>query len=91
MGVVQDIRKGLRHGVGGMGLYAGAASGRGLGMGLYAGGMIGEGSLLKDIGKRFVNQSRAIVGTGHPGLSSQNEDANFLMSNQFPPAYQRRK
>ena len=91
MGVVQDIRKGLRHGIGGMGLYAGAASGRGLGMGLYAGGMIGEGSLLKDIGKKFVNQSRAIVGTGHPSLLSQNLDANFLMSNQFPPAYQRRK
>ena len=91
MGVVQDIRKGLRHGIGGMGLYAGAASGRGLGMGLYAGGMIGESSLLKDIGKRFVNQSRAIIGTGHPGLLSQNLDANFLMSNQMPPAYQRRK
>jgi hypothetical protein len=92
-GLMQDIRKTLRQnkGLGGMGLYAGAPSGRGIGMGLYAGGMIGEGSLLKDIGKRFVNQSRAIVGTGHPSLESQNLDANFLRSNQYPPAYQRRK
>lgn len=91
-GLMQDIRKTLRQnkGLGGMGLYAGAPSGRGIGMGLYAGGMCG-GSLLKDVGKRFVNQSRAIIGTGHPGLDSQNLDANFLMSNQMPPAYQRRK
>lgn len=91
-GMIQDIRKGLRKGaVGGVGLYAGAASGRGIGMGLYAGGAMCGGSLLKDVGKKFVNQSRAIVGTGHAALESQNLDANFLMSNQFPPAYQRRK
>jgi hypothetical protein len=90
-GLIQDIRKSLHRGIGGVGLYAGAASGRGLGMGLYAGGMCGEGSLLKDIGKRFVNQSRAIVGTGHAALESQNLDANFLRSNEMPPMYQRRK
>ena len=91
-GIMQDIRKGLKKGaLGGVGLYAGAASGRGIGMGLYAGGMCGSGSLLKDVGKRFVNQSRAIVGTGHPALESQNLDANFLRSNQMPPSYQRRK
>ena len=89
-GLIQDIRKSLHRGIGGVGLYAGAASGRGLGMGIYAGGMCGEGSLLKDIGKRFVNQSRAIVGTGHPALASQNLDANFLRSNQMPPMYQRK-
>lgn len=90
-GMMQDIRKGLKRGaLGGVGLYAGAASGRGIGMGLYAGGaMCGSG--LSDIGKRFVNQSRKMVGAGHPSLLSQNEDANFLMSNQFPPAYQRKK
>jgi len=89
-GMIQDIRKGLKRGaLGGVGLYAGAASGRGLGMGLYAGGMCGSG--LSDIGKRFVNQSRKMVGAGHPSLESQNLDANFLMSNQFPPAYQHRK
>lgn len=85
--------------MGGVGLYAGGPSGRGIGMGLYAGGMCGmcgmcgEGfkSQLKDIGKKFVNQSRNIVGSGHPAIESQNLDANFLMSNQMPPAYQRRK
>ena len=82
--------------VGGMGLYAGAA-GRGLGMGLYAGsgmgGMQGEGfkSQLQDIGKKFVNSGRKMVGMGHPAMESQALDANFLMSNQMPPAYQRRK
>jgi len=90
-GMIQDIRKGLRKGaLGGVGLYAGAASGRGLGMGLYAGGAM-YGSGLSDIGKRFVNQSRKMVGAGHPALESQNLDANFLRSNQMPPAYQRRK
>ena len=88
-GMIQDIRKGLRKGVGGVGLYAGAASGRGIGTGLYTGA--GISSQLKDIGKKFVNQSRNIVGTGHPALESQNLDANFLMSNQMPPSYQRRK
>lgn len=79
--------------VAGMGLYAGASSGRGIGMGLYAGGcMCGEGfkNDLHDVGKRYVNSGRKLVGTGHPATSSQNLDANFLMSNQMPPAYQRR-
>jgi len=83
----------MRRKYGGIGLYAGAASGRGFGMGLYAGGaMYGGGfsSSLKDIGKKFVNQSRAIVGTGHPALESQNLDANFAFRNQMPPAYQRK-
>lgn len=96
-GVIQDIRKSLRRPLGGMGLYAGAPSGRGIGMGVYAGGccdcMCGSGfkSQLRDVGKKFINQSRSIVGTGHPALLSQNADANFLMSNQFPPSYQKRK
>ena len=84
--------------MGGVGLYAGAPSGRGIGMGLYAGGMCGqcmcgEGirSSLRDVGKKFVNMSRKMVGTGHPALESQPLDANFLMGNQMPPAYQRRK
>jgi hypothetical protein len=90
-GLIQDIRKSLRR-VGGVGLYAGAASGRGIGMGLYAGGMCGEGikSALHDGSKKFVNQARSIIGSGHPALSSNNLDANFLASNQLPPAYQRR-
>jgi hypothetical protein len=57
-------------------------------MGLYAGGMCGSG--LSDIGKRFVNQSRKVVGAGHPALESQNLDANFAFRNQMPPAYQRK-
>lgn len=81
--------------MGGVGLYAGAA-GRGLGMGLYSGGccdMMGEGikSRLQDIGKKYVNSGRSMVGMGHPALDSQALDANFLMGNQMPPAYQRRK
>lgn len=83
--------------MGGVGLYAGAA-GRGLGMGLYSGygmsgSMMGEGlkSSLRDIGKKFVNSGRSMVGMGHPALESQALDANFLMGNQMPPAYQRRK
>jgi len=99
-GVIQDIRKTLRTrgDIGGMGLYAGASSGRGLGMGLYAGGcmggcMGGEGfkTDLRDMGKRFVNSGRKMVGTGHPSLESQNLDANFFMQNQYPPSYQRRR
>jgi len=91
-GLIQDIRKSLRKGIGGVGLYAGAASGRGIGMGLYSGGMCGEGikSALHDGSKKFVNQARSIIGTGHPALLSNNLDANFLASNQLPPAYQRR-
>jgi len=74
--------------VSGMGLYAGA-SGRGIGMGMYSGGNIQ--SSLRDMGKRYVNQSRSIVGMGHVALESQAESANFLSHNQFPPAYQRMK
>lgn len=77
--------------MGGMGLYAGT-SGRGLGMGLYAGGsMYGCGftSTLRDMGKKYVNQSRSMVGAGHPALESQHQDANFLSRNQMPPAWQR--
>lgn len=103
-GLIQDIRKSLHRGasgfggagtiyatkgqVGGVGLYAGAASGRGLGMGLYAGGMCGSG--LMDIGKKYVNTARKLVGAGHPALESQNLDANFAFRNQMPPAYQRK-
>ncbi len=83
--------------MGGVGLYAGA-QGRGLGMGLYSGygmcgGMMGEGlkSRLHDIGKKYVNSGRSMIGMGHPALESQSLDANFLMGNQMPPAYQRRK
>jgi len=81
--------------MGGVGLYAGAA-GRGLGMGLYtmSGGMCGgEGlkSKLHDIGKKYVNTGRNMVGMGHPALESQSLDANFLMNSQMPPAYQRRR
>lgn len=82
--------------MGGVGLYAGAPSGRGLGMGLYAGGNCGycegEGfkSSLQDMGKKFVNTSRKMVGTGHPAMESQALDANFAFRNQMPPAYQRK-
>jgi len=78
--------------MGGVGLYAGA-QGRGLGMGLYSGyGMMGEGikSRLQDIGKKYVNSGRSMIGMGHPALESQNLDANFLSQNQMPPSYQRR-
>jgi hypothetical protein len=70
----------------GVGLYAGSA-GRGLGMGIYAGGSLT--SSLRDMGKRYVNQSRSMVGMGHPALESQHDDANFLSRNQMPPAWQR--
>ena len=81
--------------MGGVGLYAGA-QGRGLGMGLYSGGccgMHGEGlkTRLQDIGKKYVNSGRSMIGMGHPALESQALDANFLSQNQMPPAYQRRK
>lgn len=82
--------------MGGVGLYAGA-QGRGLGMGLYSGygmcgGMMGEGikSKLQDIGKKYVNSGRSMVGMGHPALDSQALDANFAFRNQMPPAYQRK-
>jgi len=78
--------------MGGVGLYAGA-QGRGLGMGLYSGyGMMGEGlkSRLQDIGKKYVNSGRSMVGMGHPALDSQALDANFAFRNQMPPAYQRK-
>lgn len=81
------IRRSTASKVGGMGLYAGA-SGRGIGMGMYG---CGIQSALRDMGKRYVNQSRAIVGMGHPGLESQPNDANFLSRNQMPPAFQRTK
>lgn len=92
-GIMQDIRKGLRRGIGGVGLYAGGPSGRGIGMGLYAGGcMGGEGfkSALHDTGKKYVNTARKMVGMGHPAMESQANDVNFLSHTQFPPAYQRR-
>lgn len=88
--------------MGGVGLYAGSA-GRGLGMGIYTMGggmcgcrereMCGDGlkSKLHDIGKKYVNSGRSMIGMGHPALDSQALDANFLMGNQMPPAYQRRK
>lgn len=96
-GIIGNGMRRRKPKMGGVGLYAGA-QGRGLGMGLYAGGMCGqcmcgEGfkSSLRDIGKKFVNTSRNIVGAGHPALLSQPMDANFLSSNQMPPSYQRRK
>lgn len=86
--------------MGGVGLYAGSHSGRGIGMGLYAGGMCGcreremcgNGikSSLRDIGKNYVNNARKMIGMGHPALESQALDVNFLANNQMPPAYQRR-
>ncbi len=96
-GIIGNGMRRRKPKMGGVGLYAGAPSGRGLGMGLYAGGscgqcMCGEGfkSQLQDIGKKFVNTGRKMVGSGHPAMESQALDANFLMSNQMPPAYQRR-
>lgn len=85
------LRRGMRAAkMGGVGLYAGSHSGRGLGMGLYT--MSGNGlkSSLRDIGKNYVNNARKIVGMGHPALESQALDVNFLANNQMPPAYQRR-
>lgn len=63
------------------GLYAGASSGRGIGMGMM--------SHMKDVGKKYVNSGRKMVGAGHPALESQALDANFLSRTQFPPSYQR--
>lgn len=70
-----------RDGIIGNGLYAGASSGRGIGMGMM--------SHMKDVGKKYVNSGRKMVGAGHPALESQALDANFLSRTQFPPSYQR--
>lgn len=76
-----------RSDVMGNGLYAGSASGRGIGMGMYSG--MGMMSHMKDVGKKYVNTGRKMVGMGHPAIESQALDANFLSRNQFPPSYQR--
>lgn len=62
----------------GSGLYAGAASGRGLA------GM----PPARDISKKFVNLSRKLMGGELQALQSQAADANWAFRNTLPPAYQ---
>jgi hypothetical protein len=63
----------------GSGLYAGAASGRGMpGM-----------TPARNISKKFVNLSRKLMGGELQALESQAMDANFAFRNTLPPAYQR--
>ena len=63
----------------GNGLYAGAASGRGLpGM-----------APLRSTSKRFVNLSRSLMGGDLQALNSQAMDANFAFRYTLPPSYQR--
>lgn len=77
----------MRSDMMGNGLYAGSSSGRGLGAGMYTG--MGMVSHMKDVGKKYVNSGRKMVGAGHPALESQALDANFLSRTQMPPSYQR--
>lgn len=63
----------------GSGLYAGAASGRGMpGM-----------APARDISKKFVNLSRKLMGGELQALQSQAADANWAFRNTLPPSYQR--
>lgn len=63
----------------GSGLYAGAASGRGLpGM-----------APARDISKKFVNLSRKLMGGEIQAIQSQAADANWAFRNTLPPSYQR--
>jgi hypothetical protein len=63
----------------GKGLYAGAASGR---------GMPGMAPMRKASGK-FVNLSRKLMGGELQALESQAADANFAFRYTLPPSYQR--
>jgi hypothetical protein len=63
----------------GSGLYAGAASGRGLA------GM----PPARNISKKFVNLSKKLMGGELQALQSQAMDANFAFRNTLPPSYQR--
>ena len=63
----------------GSGLYAGAASGRGMpGM-----------APARDISKKFVNLSKKLMGGELQALQSQAADANFAFRYTLPPSYQR--
>ena len=63
----------------GKGLYAGAASGRGMpGM-----------APMKKISTKFVDLSRKLMGGQLQALESQAADANFAFRNTLPPQYQR--
>ena len=64
----------------GMGLYAGAASGRGMP------GLMGPA---RDTGKKFVSLSKKLMGGELQALQSQAADANFAFRYTLPPAYQR--
>lgn len=63
----------------GKGLYAGAASGR---------GMPGMAPMRK-ISTKFVDLSRKLMGGQLQALESQAADANFMFRNTLPPQYQR--
>ena len=63
----------------GSGLYAGAASGRGMpGM-----------APMRSTSKKFVNLSRKLMGGEIQALDSQAMDANFAFRRTLPPQYQR--
>ena len=64
----------------GSGLYAGAASGRGMP------GLMGPA---RDTGKKFVSLSKKLMGGELQALQSQAADANFAFRYTLPPAYQR--
>jgi hypothetical protein len=64
----------------GSGLYAGAASGRGMP------GLMGPA---RDTGKKFVALSKKLMGGELQALQSQAADANFAFRYTLPPAYQR--
>lgn len=64
----------------GMGLYAGSASGRGVGS---------IGAPVRDTGKKFVSLSKKLMGGELQALQSQAADANFAFRYTLPPAYQR--
>ena len=64
----------------GSGLYAGAASGRGL---------PSLGAPLKKVSSKFVDLSRKLMGGELQALTSQASDANWAFRNTLPPSYQR--
>lgn len=66
----------------GSGLYAGAASGRGM---ASMAGMPPK----KDISKKYVSVSRKLMGGELQALQSQAIDANWAFRYTLPPAYQR--
>ena len=64
----------------GSGLYAGAASGR---------GMPSLGAPMRKASSKFVDLSRKLMGGELQALNSQAADANWAFRNTLPPSYQR--